>query len=315
MNRFNILESKIDDIVSNYFFLSNKPYLFGYDNYDYDVSNFYKLSTIVEKTNREEKVVVVDIEIDGVADLFLSISNYNNPSCVYTTRELHVNKKIRVIIPMPITPIYIAINTYIYKNAKLNPYSIPKNKIKIYFLNGVKKIDTLQPSGFDDYYKLISKFGQLKEVLPLGEYSSNQGKFKIKYIDYVLREDGVTISYSPAAIYKSSGIIEIGKKRVLMLTLYEFIAVMLHEYSHVYVNELYGYKKEDEIQADLNALKLMFSLGFRGFDFITAFLKVFDMANNERNENRYLTFKKVATNIDEKLRKHYEKRIEKELKI
>ena len=66
------------------------------------------------------------------------------------------------------------------------------------------------------------------------------------------------------------------------------LVILLHEFSHKYMNPKIGREISDEVSADINALNIYLSLGYPMIEAQYAFLKVFKGANNELNKRRYL---------------------------
>jgi hypothetical protein len=61
------------------------------------------------------------------------------------------------------------------------------------------------------------------------------------------------------------------------------MAILLHEYSHYYVND----DINNESEADLNGLLIYLGLGYPRFEAHEAFLKVFIDTPSELNKSRY----------------------------
>lgn len=118
-------------------------------------------------------------------------------------------------------------------------------------------------------------------------YKSSNGKFEIDYFNIIKNKDGNYVS-TPARIGHNSGIIEVSKKDFIKYTVQGRMAILLHEYSHKYVNPKVGLKPQDEIGADVNALEMYLSLGYSPIEAHLVFLKVFNTANSEFNHKRYL---------------------------
>ena len=66
------------------------------------------------------------------------------------------------------------------------------------------------------------------------------------------------------------------------------MVILLHEFSHKYMNPKIGKEISDEVSADINALNIYLSLGYPHIEAQYAFLKVFKGANNAFNKKRYL---------------------------
>jgi hypothetical protein len=61
------------------------------------------------------------------------------------------------------------------------------------------------------------------------------------------------------------------------------MAILLHEFSHFYLNE----NINDEVEADLNGLLIYLGLGYPRIEGYQAFLEVFKDSPSMQNKNRY----------------------------
>jgi hypothetical protein len=73
------------------------------------------------------------------------------------------------------------------------------------------------------------------------------------------------------------------------------MVILLHEFSHKYINPKLNRDIGDEVSADINALNIYLSLGYPLIEAQYAFLKVFRGANNELNKRRYLILNDFMT--------------------
>jgi len=73
------------------------------------------------------------------------------------------------------------------------------------------------------------------------------------------------------------------------------MAILLHEYSHFYVNE----KMHDETEADLNGLLIYLGLGYPRIEAYEAFLKTFVNVPSQQNKARYDTINKFINNFEQ----------------
>jgi hypothetical protein len=70
------------------------------------------------------------------------------------------------------------------------------------------------------------------------------------------------------------------------------MAILLHEFSHVYLNE----NVDDEVEADLNGLLIYLGLGYPRIEAFEVFAKTFLSVPSDGNRMRY---DKIKTFIDE----------------
>ena len=130
-------------------------------------------------------------------------------------------------------------------------------------------------------------------VIQAGDYKptvlrSNDGKFSIDYYKKIRnRQTGAFVS-TPARVGHSSGIVDISQEDFVKYTIPMRMVILLHEFSHKYMNPKLGRAINDEVSADINALNIYLSLGYPDIEAEYAFLKVFRGANNEFNHKRYL---------------------------
>jgi len=146
------------------------------------------------------------------------------------------------------------------------------------------------------FIKFAQEFAENASVLSAGDtiphiYRSDDGKFNFDY--YIKIRDRKTGKYvnTPARIGHLTGIIEISKKDFLKYSIPMRMIILLHEYSHKYLNPKINREISYETGADINALLIYFSLGYSEMEAHQAFLYVFRGANNDENLKRYLIIK------------------------
>jgi hypothetical protein len=99
---------------------------------------------------------------------------------------------------------------------------------------------------------------------------------------------------TPARISKESGRIQVSQKKFVPDTVPMRMAILLHEYSHFYVNK----DINDESEADLNGLLIYLGLGYPRFEGHEAFLKTFISTPSEQNKIRYDKIKSFIDNFE-----------------
>jgi hypothetical protein len=126
--------------------------------------------------------------------------------------------------------------------------------------------------------------------MPSGDYISDDKKFVIKF-PAVIEDNGVEQA-TPARIDIDTGIIEVSKKQFLDFTIPNRMAILLHEFSHVYLND----NVDDEVEADLNGLLIYLGLGYPRIEAFEVFAKTFLNTPTEQNKIR---FDRIKNFIDE----------------
>lgn len=114
-----------------------------------------------------------------------------------------------------------------------------------------------------------------------GIYESDNGNFRIRYVDVCRDEKGRPLT-TPARIGNKSGIIEVAKKYFVKYTVAMRMIILMHEYSHFWLNP----NMANEIQADFNGLYMYLGSGFSPIEAYQAFTYVFDNADTSGNRLR-----------------------------
>jgi hypothetical protein len=131
-----------------------------------------------------------------------------------------------------------------------------------------------------------------------GTYKSSDGKFTIEYVPTIISSKSGKELETPARISKESGRIQVSQKKFVPDTVPMRMAILLHEYSHFYVNK----DINDESEADLNGLLIYLGLGYPRFEGHEAFLKTFISTPSEQNKIRY---DKIKAFIDDFEKNNY----------
>jgi hypothetical protein len=99
---------------------------------------------------------------------------------------------------------------------------------------------------------------------------------------------------TPARIDVDSGLIEVSKKHFMDYTIPNRMAILLHEFSHIYLND----NIDDEVEADLNGLLIYLGLGYPRIEAFEVFAKTFIVAPTEQNKMRYDKIKNFIDNFE-----------------
>ena len=126
-------------------------------------------------------------------------------------------------------------------------------------------------------------------------YTSNDGMFRIDYLDDIVDDNGRSLK-TPARISRSEGIIQVSKRKFETYTIPMRMAILLHEFSHYYLNT----DMANETEADLNGLIIYLGLGYPRIDAYNVFTQVFLTTPNEVNENRMKVIDDFIQNFEKK---------------
>lgn len=133
------------------------------------------------------------------------------------------------------------------------------------------------------FVKFAQSFAENLAHLPTGTYKSDNRKFRIDLFDVIRDDETKRVLSTPARISNSTGRMEVSKKHFSKMTIPMRMAILLHEYSHFYVNK----ETTNEVEADLNALRIYLGLGYPYIEAHKSFIHTFKKNETMQNKERY----------------------------
>lgn len=253
---------------------------------------------IKAKTNKKPCCVKMTIFCSEPKKMYLKVKDSEKPYTEFTNRYCSINGKQTFWVRMPIAPEVADI--IVKSESQMNGQ--PDNSYEV----GELQILPLKrkPSAFNsgnltiqNYIQFCQEFSAKAGYLSAGNsiYTSNDGKFRIDYLDKITDSNGKPLN-TPARISKNQGIIEVSKQKFISYTIPMRMCILLHEFSHYYLNTDIA----NETEADLNGLLIYLSLGYPRIDAYNVFSQVFITAPNAVNTNRMKIIDKFIRNFEEK---------------
>jgi hypothetical protein len=248
--------------------------------------------------NEKPCTLMFEIQTSFPTKMYVKVSDAEKPNTIFTNRHCKVNAKEGIFVRMPIAP----------KKAKIEILSeseLSGGQDKSYKVLDAKVLPLKRKlTSFNHANPTIQKFVKFAEqfsakagyISAKGSiYTSDDGKFRIDYLDDILDEAGNPIK-TPARISRSEGIIEVSKLKFEKYTIPMRMAILLHEFSHFYLNT----DMANETEADLNGLIIYLGLGYPRIDAYNVFTQVFSTSANEMNVNRMKIIDDFIRNFEEK---------------
>lgn len=243
-------------------------------------------------TRHEELTLLVKVKTYEPQKIRIKVIDAEQPYTTFTDRFRTVEGESIFFVRMPVSPreamVYIFNeangNMQVGADPSLEVVSITKEPLE-------KKLDVIDFSNGQvrSFVNFATRFAYNAGSLPSGTYTSDDRQFVIKYLNSI-QDNGVEQT-TPARIDIDSGIIEISKKQFRDFTVPNRMAILLHEFSHVYLND----NIDDEVEADLNGLLIYLGLGYPRIEAFEVFAKTFLSAPTEQNKMRY---QKIVNFID-----------------
>ncbi len=123
-------------------------------------------------------------------------------------------------------------------------------------------------------------------------YVSDCKQYAIKYLDVIVDENGRPIP-TPASI-QTNGLIDACCIQFRDYTVPMRMAILLHEFAHIYLNQ----DPANETEADLNGLMVYLSLGYPRVEAFEAWIDTFWEVDTDENLQRYKIMEDFITNFE-----------------
>jgi hypothetical protein len=246
-------------------------------------------------TRYEEFTLFIKVKTDKPEKIHLKVSDADQKNTVFTDRWKTVNGECSFYVRMPISGKISLINLY---NEKVGQHK-EDNSFEVVEIKKIpleKRLDVLDFSNNDlrSFINFCTKFCFNAGVLSSGTYKSSDGRFKIEYLPTIISSKSGKELQTPARINKDNGVIQVSQKKFVPDTVAMRMAILLHEYSHFYVNK----DIDNESEADLNGLLIYLGLGYPRFEGHEAYLKTFISTPTEMNKVRYDKIKSFIDNFE-----------------
>ena len=234
----------------------------------------------------------ITIETKELSKIRIVALDPNKPASKYVDRVGKLNGKRTFELKFPISPKKLKIVIYNVANGSL-PYgeddSFSISDVKV---EPLPQYDVWWNKETQNFYNFAVEFSQNAGILSAGEskpsiYRSNDGKFTIDYYNNIVDKKTNKMLTTPARIGHNTGIIEVSKNKFMQYTIPMRLVILLHEFSHKYLNPKIDRPISYETGADIQGLYVYLGKGWSPYEAHKTFLQVFKNANNEPNHKRY----------------------------
>ena len=253
---------------------------------------------IKAKTKGKPCCIKMTISCSEPRKMYLKVKDGDKPFTDFTNRYCNIDGEQTFWVRMPIAPQVadIIVKSENQMNGRPDD-SYEIGNLEILPLKRKPSAFNSANSTIKNYIKFCQEFCEKAGYISAGNsiYTSNDGKFRIDYLDKISDESGKSLN-TPARISKNKGIIEVSKEKFKNYTIPMRMCILLHEFSHYYLNTDIA----NETEADLNGLLIYLSLGYPRIDAYNVFSQVFITAPNSVNTNRMKVIDKFIRNFEEK---------------
>ena len=251
-------------------------------------------------TRYEEFTLLIKIRTPKSEKIHLKVYDEQLKNTTFTNRWKTINGECSFFVRMPISGKCALIKIW---NDRLGENKEEDNTFEVLEIKKLpleKRLDVLDFSNQNlrSFINFCTRFCFNAGHLSSGTYSSSDGKFTIEYVPTIISSKSGKELETPARISKDNGRIQVSQKKMIPDTIPMRMAILLHEYSHFYVNK----DIDNESEADLNGLLIYLGLGYPRFEGHEAFLKTFINTPTEQNKVRY---DKIKAFIDDFEKNNY----------
>jgi len=243
----------------------------------------------------EQMTVAISVQCNRPIKLRLKVVDAEKPLTMFTNRYKTVNHSYKFYVRLPLTPKTLDIQLTDDDGSDIKN-SVRVLNIEKYGLE--KRMDEVDFNSYSvgAFVDFAQRFSFNASYLEPNNYVSELQHYKIEYLPTIIDSRNGRELQTPARISKSTGRIQVSKKLFKEYTVPMRMAILLHEFSHFYLNE----NIDDEVEADLNGLLIYLGLGYPRIDGYEAFLEVFENTPTPQNKNRYDIIHKFIQEFDNK---------------
>jgi hypothetical protein len=244
------------------------------------------------QTNKEPVSIFLTVNVPQPSKVRIACVDPYKKSTFYTDRWSNVSSSGEFEIRMPQSPdkSLLLVQNLTYPD-KIKLSDVKQTKLKQY-LPCVTSSIKIKPFLVKSFLKFARQFAENASILDVGTFYSDDGRFRIEYLPSIY-DEGRELN-TPARISNTNGVMEISKKHFFKYTVPMRMAILLHEFSHFNLNIV----QKDEIEADLNALKIYMGLSYPTIEAHKSFLHVFRKSPSDQNKERYEYLKAFIDNFD-----------------
>lgn len=231
-------------------------------------------------------MIKIVIKTTSEQTIALKVFDEAHENTFFTDRTKKINGTEELFVRMPLAPNTAKLSIYNQRNGNL-----PKGADNSFEVEDIKKeeLDITLPQTKMDTFSVRNFVGFAQKfaynagwITAPKDYMSLVGGYKIEYLPFIINSKGDKMS-TPARISTKNGRIQVSQESFKAMTIPMRMAILLHEYSHFYLNSDIA----NETEADLNGLTIYLGLGYPIREAYEAFGKTFIGYPSEQNKMRY----------------------------
>lgn len=243
-----------------------------------------------------DQQVTIPIRTRGKERIVVKAYNPKKANTVYFDIAPVINGTDKIVMKIPRMPEMVVVEIYNEKVGNTDAdvsFQIQKPKIGPIVQGFV--IRKIMDPNVDRFARFLDWFAENAAILSAQNsiYVSNDGKFRIDYVD-VIRDDNGTELRTPLRVNSKTKVMQIAKKYYIGYTVPGRKMWGWHEFAHVWINV----NPSDELEADKNAIKIYLGYGNPIAEAYNVVLKVFKNTPSDLNKQRYEALNNYIRNFN-----------------
>lgn len=252
-------------------------------------------------TRHEPLMLKLILTSSAPEQLAIKVYDTNQANTFFANRVKKVDGEQELYVRMPVSAYMTTVEVYNEKNGnqkKGEDASFDVKTVERLPLDITLQKTKMNTSAVRNFVSFATKFAYNAGWLSAPkDYMSSAGGYKIEYLPVITSNKTGDKMATPARISLGNGRIQVAQSAFVNYTIPMRMAILLHEFSHYYLNS----NKEDETEADLNGLTIYMGLGYPIHEAHQAFVKAFIGYPTEQNKERYDIINRF---IDSYIREH-----------
>lgn len=239
------------------------------------------------RTNEKPTCIDIGVQVRKPTKVRVLVLNADKRGCVYLDRWQTVEKngEFEARLPQTSEKVLVVISCLDSNDDNVRVTKLKKKKLNQF-------VRCYSSAKVKEFVKFAQEFCENAATNKEGTYYSENKKYRIDYFPVI--KDGGKVLSTPARISNQTGRMEVSKQHFASYTVPMRMAILCHEYAHFNMNVV----QSDEIEADLNGLKIYLGLGYPVIEAHKSFLHVFKAHPSKQNHERYDYLKTFIDNFD-----------------
>lgn len=242
--------------------------------------------------------IKIKLKTNSPQKLHICVSDSKDPLRKFTNRYNTVNGEETFVVRMPLSSEKVDVKVYSERLGKDAPEDKERQLFQIVSVEKIPLERRLEVSDMGNplmrsFVRFAQKFSYMEHTLTPDVYGSDDERYFIRLVPVIKGRDGKPLR-TPARIGAKSGVIEVSKEAFDKMTVPMRFAILMHEFSHFYLND----EMRDEMEADLNGLLIYLGLGYPRIEAYQAFLETFTKSPSQLNKQRYDVINKFIEDFE-----------------